>query len=248
MTKDEGRQLQARRWFIALLFLLLALLVLAIVHSYRLYFAERREHSLQDLRIELQKEEDRYAQLLEANDELNTRRNQLWKQMLSASRDRNLRLELDKANILGALMRVEGRGISVELDDKRGYDPSKDSLLSLIHDYYLRLIVQDLVNEGAQAIAVNDQRLGPQSALQCIGTTIFCNGERLIPPYRISAIGPQEKMLKALQNNHFLQQITQPPYYVRLTLTAEDHIECPALRPEGGLADAIRFLEVWQHD
>ena len=68
----------------------------------------------------------------------------------------------------------------------------------MVHDSDLRSVVNELFSAGAEAIAINDQRLVANSSIRCVGPTVLVNSERLAPPYKIAAIGKPDVLQSAL--------------------------------------------------
>lgn len=105
-----------------------------------------------------------------------------------------MRRDLIKAKLLAGLMPVKGPGVIVELSDSRGLTAPP----SYVHDLDLREVVNELKAAGAEAIAINGERLIANSEIRCSGAFITVNGHRISPPYLIYAIGNPDDMIKAL--------------------------------------------------
>lgn len=110
---------------------------------------------------------------------------------------------LASQQLAGAIMNagqvaVTGKGIRITLDDSI-QDRDSEASNYVIHEEYLRTIVNALWNGGAEAIAVNNQRLTTHSEIFCNGSFIQINGTRQMPPYEIIAIGNQNNLNGALQ-------------------------------------------------
>ncbi len=111
-----------------------------------------------------------------------------------------LTVQLDNLRMLAGLTPVHGPGIIVTIaDSKRPLRRGEDPNLVLIHYSDVHAVVSTLWAAGADAIAVNDERLTGTTGISCVGTTILCNARRLAPPYRISAIGDPHALRAALQ-------------------------------------------------
>ncbi|HHV63732.1 MAG TPA: DUF881 domain-containing protein [Peptococcaceae bacterium] len=106
--------------------------------------------------------------------------------------------QLDQARMNAALVELTGPGIRITLDDS---DLERDSDYGnyVIHEEYLRTLINILWNGGAEAIAVNNQRITTHTEIFCSGAYIRINGTRQMPPYRIVAIGNQSDLTSALQ-------------------------------------------------
>ena len=101
-----------------------------------------------------------------------------------------LRKDLAKAMQDACLTNVRGAGLTVVLEDSKvdfgaGIDPNN----YLVHDEDILKVVNELKSAGAEAIAVNEQRIISTSEIRCAGPTIFINGERVGAPFVIKAIG-----------------------------------------------------------
>jgi uncharacterized protein YlxW (UPF0749 family) len=108
--------------------------------------------------------------------------------------------QLEEARMLAGLTPVHGPGVVVTItDSRRALRPGEDPNLVLIHYSDVHAVVSTLWAAGAEAIAVNDERLTGTTGLSCVGTTILCNVRRLAPPYRIKAIGVPQILRAAVQ-------------------------------------------------
>jgi uncharacterized protein YlxW (UPF0749 family) len=85
---------------------------------------------------------------------------------------------------------MAGRGLLVQLSDsnREARDPADREALA-VYDVDLQLVVNALWGAGAEAVAVNGQRLVATSPIRAAGETITVNFRPLAPPYKISAIG-----------------------------------------------------------
>jgi len=98
--------------------------------------------------------------------------------------------QLQEAKMNADLIGVAGPGLRITLDDsKRAAVGQEDPILFLIHEGDIRGIFNALWNGGAEAIAVNGQRITTNTEVFCLGSYIQINGTRQMPPYVIDAIG-----------------------------------------------------------
>jgi len=101
-------------------------------------------------------------------------------------------------------------GVVVQLDDARNVSvSSRDIDKSICHATDLTDIINTAWKGGAQAIAVNDERVVNSSSVYCVGSTIMVNGRLMSPPFNIAAIGPQNSLLGAFDDPNQLQDIKQ---------------------------------------
>ncbi|HLJ58653.1 MAG TPA: DUF881 domain-containing protein [bacterium] len=101
-----------------------------------------------------------------------------------------LAADLSRMRTLAGLSAVHGPGVLVTISDStRALRPGEDPNLVLIHYSDVYAVVAALFAGGAEAVAVNGERVVGTTGISCVGTTILCNARRLAPPYRIEAIG-----------------------------------------------------------
>ncbi|ADQ46716.1 protein of unknown function DUF881 [Caldicellulosiruptor kronotskyensis 2002] len=111
-----------------------------------------------------------------------------------------LKEELDKVKILAGLTDVEGPGIIITLDDsKMPTQPNVDPNSFLLHDSDILQVINELRAAGAEAIAINDQRLVSTTEIRCAGPTISINNTRYSAPYIIKAIGDPKILKNSLE-------------------------------------------------
>lgn len=89
--------------------------------------------------------------------------------------------ELEEQNNLLGRNDVKGEGVIVTLTDTRAQKITSEDLRELLNE---------LKMDGAEAISINDQRIVYDSYVVDIGGTyISVNGEKIVSPYEIKAIG-----------------------------------------------------------
>src|SRR5438874_1520999 len=102
-----------------------------------------------------------------------------------------LNTELEQARIAAGLVPLEGPGLVLQLDDSANPAPSGASQADyLVTGQDLRTVTQELWLAGAEAIAINNERIVATSAITDIGGSVLVNSAYLAPPYQLSAIGP----------------------------------------------------------
>jgi len=91
------------------------------------------------------------------------------------------------------LRRVSGDGIVVKLTDaEEGESEGEDRDLGRIFDRDLQSVTNALWSVGAEAIAINDQRLTATSTIRKAGGAILVDFRPVTSPYEIRAIGPDD--------------------------------------------------------
>lgn len=110
-----------------------------------------------------------------------------------------LHKSLQEAKRYAALTAIEGGGISLTLKDYEGADLRSPLLEGkLIHDIDIIRVVNELWAAGAEAITVNNYRIGIGISFRCVGPVIMMNGTRIASPVVINAIGDVNTLLGAI--------------------------------------------------
>jgi len=135
--------------------------------------------------------------------------------------------ELDKNNLLFGIEPVEGEGVKIIVNDATtGSFGEYYDIYSVIHDYDIVELVNDLKNAGAEAISINGQRIIYSSYSYCGGSYINLGGTKIVPPFYINAIG-DKRVLKnylLLNNTHFKELALRR---IRTEIYEVDHIRIP---------------------
>lgn len=150
--------------------------------------AERERRELVDqvsqARNQLQDDRDLLAGLRTQTDALEQRQ---------LRNDTSARGLLDAINLLGVkagTIAVRGPGVRVVADNAPGADSARNEVL----DTDLQKLVNGLWEAGAEAIAVNGQRLTNLSTIRLAGGAITVNARSLRRPYIVTAIGNQDTL------------------------------------------------------
>jgi uncharacterized protein YlxW (UPF0749 family) len=144
-----------------------------------------------------------------------------------------LRKQLINARQEAGFVDLKGPGIIVELNDsplkpKDGENPN----FYIVHDIDLQALVNELWASGAEAIAVNDQRIVVNTAIRCAGPTITVNAVRLVPPYIVRAIGPPDNLETGLRYPGGFMDTMSPNIDrgVRIKVSQRNDILIPAFK------------------
>lgn len=158
----------------------------------------KRENELRD---EINQWKDAYNNLASKNSELNKKIDQYREAAISDTDNGELlKSELDEANIIAGLTAVKGKGIKINIDVEKVLEEialnagKYDSSVSLIQDYDIMEIVNELVMYGAEAISVNGQRITNLTSIKSSGPIIKINGVNTTAPFVIEAIGDPDTL------------------------------------------------------
>jgi hypothetical protein len=99
---------------------------------------------------------------------------------------------------------VEGPGVTVTLDDApvpadRGDDLPPDTYV--VHQQDIEAVINTMWAAGAEAIAVQGQRLTAMSVVRCVGNVLLLGGRTYSPPYVIDAIGDSQRLAAELRTS-----------------------------------------------
>ena len=126
------------------------------------------ENSLRDEVLKWQEKYDNISK------ELNNSEKNLDKIRADATKNDSTNSDIEKQitsnnNLLG-MTNLVGQGIEIRAKDANPVNigPFDDISNYVIHDSYLRMIVNELKNAGAEAISINDQRIVNSTAIICI--------------------------------------------------------------------------------
>lgn len=127
---------------------------------------------------------------------------------------------------------LAGPGVVLELTDSPRHPRTREELVSLrIQDVDLQLVVNALWRAGAEAIAVNDRRVVATTAIRKAGTTILVNYRAVASPYRVAAIGEQERLRGHLRDSGIADrfEIWRDVYGLGFSVEEHDRVLVPPL-------------------
>ena len=104
----------------------------------------------------------------------------------------DLESQIKQANLILGHTDVTGEGVIVTLTEGKSDASAIDQSNYLVHAENVLQVVNEMKNAGAEAIAINGERIVGTSAISCDGNVIVVNGKKINSPIQISAIGLQE--------------------------------------------------------
>jgi len=122
---------------------------------------------------------------------------------------KDLQSSIEQLKLVAGLSERSGDGVTITLDDARGAAAAKDIEKSICHNTDLTDIVNQAWRGGAEAIAINDERIVGSSSIYCVGSTIMVNGTLMSPPFSVVVIGPQNELLATYDDPTQLRDIKQ---------------------------------------
>lgn len=111
----------------------------------------------------------------------------------SAAAMRDLNDRLQQARIAAGLIPLRGTGIVLKLEDSSQPTPPDGNAADYLAGAAdLRTVVRLLWQSGAEAVAINDERITTSTAIIDIGGSVLVNTAYIAGPYQIAAIGPKD--------------------------------------------------------
>jgi uncharacterized protein YlxW (UPF0749 family) len=111
-------------------------------------------------------------------------------QLADTTQGRSVQSRLDRLGVLTGAVPARGPGVEVVVDDAPGARSAKFQ----VQGQDLQKLANGLWAVGAEAVAVNGQRLTNLSAIRDAGSAVTVNYVSLSRPYTVSAIGDPKRM------------------------------------------------------
>jgi uncharacterized protein YlxW (UPF0749 family) len=148
----------------------------------------------------------------------------------SAQLVRELNAQLQEARIAAGLVSLTGTGVVFRLEDAGSIGLPGGSEEGRVTARDIRTLVEELWLAGADAIAVNNERVVASSAVIDIGGSVLVNSAYLAPPYQVSAIGPTDLYGRLSGARGFIELIRERAQGggIRVSFAERDAVRVPA--------------------
>ncbi|CAL9580648.1 hypothetical protein SUDANB6_05056 [Streptomyces sp. enrichment culture] len=195
--------------------------------------ADKLEHSVDELR-----------------DEVSARQREALEQTGGGGESQQL------VGVLSGAVEVHGPGVKLVVDDAEDASGGADgevrgtsgfSDTGRVRDRDMQRVVNGLWASGAEAVAINGQRLTALSAIRAAGDAILVDNKPLVPPYTVLAVGDGERLSARFQDSpdgmylHALQE----NFGIRTGISVEEELRIPAA-PSVIVRTAQPYLEKTQ--
>ena len=185
---------------------------------------ESRSDQLQDI-------QSRVAELSQSNQAAASNNTKLQAQL------DDIRSRMRRAELNTGYAPVEGPGVRITVDNRPGAEVDNE-----IRDEDLAILVDGLWEAGAEAIAINDQRINALGGIRNTNRAIHVNGRPVNAPYVVEAIGDprtmQARLLQTSQGQEWFTLVNGLGFLY--TPENVDDIRLPAA-PERALRDVIEL-------
>ncbi|MDO9455816.1 DUF881 domain-containing protein, partial [Nocardioides sp.] len=134
-------------------------------------------------------------------------------------------VDLRRLQVSTGFIAVKGEGVRVRVTPAPDADENQE-----VHDVDLRLLVNGLFAAGAEAVAVNNQRITATSAIRTSGTAIAVNFIGIEPPYVVEAIGDERTLPARFADSSTGQSFASNAGFYGFTYTVDnvDELTLPA--------------------
>ena len=138
---------------------------------------------------------------------------------------RRLYSQLEEVRLAAGLTVVSGPAVAFRIEDASG-----GGVDALVTAQDVRTLVGELWLGGAEAIAVNGERVVGSSAVLDIGGSILVNSAYLSPPYTVTAIGPPDLYARLQSSPSFVDFVQGRinPAGLRLSVAELPEVVLPA--------------------
>lgn len=124
-----------------------------------------------------------------------------------------------------------GPGVTVTLRDSTA-SPKDGAGVNdyVIHEQDLQAVINGLWAGGAEAMAVNGQRILTTTAIRCVGNVLLLHGATYSPPYVIEAVGDPVSMVEGLERDPAVARFAQAVQSFQLGYEVQrgDQLRLPA--------------------
>ncbi|MFC9249674.1 DUF881 domain-containing protein [Streptomyces sp. NPDC057136] len=140
--------------------------------------------------------------------------------------------------LLSGATAVEGPGVKLVVDDAEDTDqggggPRESTGFAdtgRVRDRDMQRVVNGLWQSGAEAVAINGQRLTALSAIRAAGDAILVDNRPLVPPYTVLAVGDGKRLSTAFQDSADGQYLhaLQESFDIRTSISDQEKLRLPA--------------------
>ena len=133
--------------------------------------------------------------------------------------------QLEEARLASGLIPLRGTGVVFQLEDSAEPPAAGENELDyLVSARDLRTMVEELWLAGAEAVAINGERVVPTTAIIDIGGVVLANSAYLAPPYQVAAIGSE----------NLYEDVVGSPGFADFVRARQDGVRDPHRLPRAG--------------
>ncbi|MBB5938502.1 DUF881 domain-containing protein [Streptomyces zagrosensis] len=139
--------------------------------------------------------------------------------------------------LLAGATEVRGPGVELVIDDAEGAggggggprESNGFSNTGRVRDRDMQRVINGLWQSGAEAMAINGQRLTALSAIRAAGDAILVDNRPLVPPYTVLAVGDGKRLRTAFEDSADGQylRVLHDNYDIRVRTSVQDEVRLP---------------------
>ncbi|WP_456845037.1 DUF881 domain-containing protein [Cellulomonas sp. P5_C6] len=141
----------------------------------------------------------------------------------------SLRDQVEADSVHSGVVAVTGPGLRLVLTDAPSDDPDTEDPELRVQDVDLQVVVNGLWAAGAEAVAVNGERLTAMTAIRSAGDAVLVDLVALSSPYTVEAIGDAVGMQTALARASAGQHLAtlRSTFGIGVQLTSQSSLSLP---------------------
>lgn len=159
----------------------------------------------------------------------------------SAALVHQLNDQLQDARLAAGLLPLTGTGIVLRLEDStQPTPPDGNDADYVVAAADLRTVIEELWVAGAEAIAINEERVTGSTAVIDIGGSVLVNSAYQSPPYTVTALGPADLWARLSAQPGFADffRARAEGFGIRVSLAEPESVDIPAFAGTIGLRNA----------
>jgi uncharacterized protein YlxW (UPF0749 family) len=182
------------------------------------------------------------AQIVDRSDEVTALQDEIdglaaeigaLQQVLVGSAEATDRGELAAGAVEAAVLPVHGPGLRIVLTDGAPDEDDPENLDSRVQDVDLQVLVNGLWAVGAEAIAINGERLGTTTAIRSAGSAVLVDLTPLSSPYTVDVVGDgpamQTELSRTIAGQHLATLRTT--FGIGVSTTSVRRLQLPGTGP-----------------
>lgn len=179
------------------------------------------------LESQIRERTTRADELRRANADLSAQIARLQQEAASTD-DPELFAQLQRDAVAAGVVPVTGPGLRVVLTDGTPAPDAADDGSNLVLDVDLQVLVNGLWSAGAEAVAVNGERITSTTAIRSAGAAVLVDSTALSSPYTVEAVGDAVAMQTGLARASAGQHMASLAQYgIDVRMSSQRELQLP---------------------
>lgn len=155
---------------------------------------------------------------------------------------KDLKEELEKYELIAGYSAGAGPGIIIRLSEPK--QDSESNILSYNYEFLLA-IINKLNASGAEGISINNERVVATTDMNLSGDKLFINGNPVIPPFEIKAIGRADTLEAAMNLRYGIVWELRKYYGLEISVEKKDKVKIPRYKSDKKEFQFAKPVENW---